>query len=208
MPAAFHLHSDLAPAAEPHAADPRVRRDAALVELLHSAAQGHAGDFERFYDATVAYAHTLGRRMLSAADVDDVVADAYFQAWRELRHYDPARGSPVTWLLTIVRSRALDLLRRQRASPEVAGEDDAMPDMADAQVRGPLDLLACVQAETRLHRALATLSAQERWVLGLAYYRELTHREVCEATGLPLGTVKSLILRAQAKLRQMLGDST
>lgn len=185
----------------------RAHRDAELVVLLQSAATGNAAAFERFYDITTCHAQTLARRMLPAADVDDVVADAYFQAWRDCRAFDAGRGSPVTWLLTIVRSRALDLLRRHRASPEQAGDDTDADSAAASDHPEPPDLLAGIEASTRLHTALASLSAQERWVLSLAYYRELTHREVCEQTGLPLGTVKSLILRAQAKLRAMLSEA-
>jgi RNA polymerase sigma-70 factor (ECF subfamily) len=184
----------------------RAQRDAELVALLQSSATGNAGAFERFYDLTTCYAQTLARRMLNAADVDDVVADAYFQAWRDCRSFDAERGSPVTWLLTIVRSRALDLLRRRKASPEQAADDTAGHEPADAESPGPIDLLQTIESRTRLHAALATLSPQERWVLALAYYRELSHREVCEQTGMPLGTVKSLILRAQAKLRALLAE--
>lgn len=186
------------------APDPRAARDAELALLLTAAAGGDAGAYERFYDTTIAYAQALARRMLPAADVEDVVADAYFQAWRDCRSYDASRGSPVTWLLTIVRSRALDLLRRHKASPELASDEPPEGSASDAGTPGPGELLDAVQAGSRLQAALATLSPQERWVLGLAYYRELTHREVCEQTGLPLGTVKSLILRGQAKLRAAL----
>ena len=187
----------------------RSARDAEIAAWLAAAATGDAAAFERCYDATIGYAQALARRMLPAGDVEDVVADAYFQAWRELRSFDPQRGSAVTWLLTIVRSRALDLLRRHKASPEVPGVDDAAGacgETAATPSPGPADLLAGIEAQGSLHRALQALSAQERWVLGLAYYREFTHREVSEATGMPLGTVKSLILRAQAKLRRLLAD--
>lgn len=80
--------------------------------------------------------------------------------------------------------------------PEIAGDG-----------LGPDELMSGMQSGGRLHGALAQLSSNERWVLGLAYYRELSHREICEQTGLPLGTVKSLILRAQAKLREQLATT-
>jgi RNA polymerase sigma-70 factor, ECF subfamily len=183
----------------------RAERNDALATLLHDAAAGSSRAFEAFYDATIGYAHALARRMLRPADVQDVVADAYFQAWREVARFDPARGAAVTWLLTLLRSRALDLLRHQRASPEVESLEDP-PEIA-APLPGPDELLAGMQAGTQLHAALAGLSSNERWVLGLAYYRELSHREICAETGLPLGTVKSLILRAQAKLREQLATA-
>jgi RNA polymerase sigma-70 factor, ECF subfamily len=197
----------LAPVLPDPARADRGTRDAQLAAWLAAAANGDAAAFERYYDATIAYAQTLARRMLPGGDVEDIVADAYFQAWREVRQFDAARGSPVTWLLTIVRSRSLDLLRRHKASPEVPSADDNPGDEAGAETPGPGDLLAGIEAHSHLHRALQSLSGQERWVLGLAYYRELTHREVSEQTGLPLGTVKSLILRAQAKLRGLLAEA-
>ena len=191
------------------AAHARAERDAELARLLRAAAGGNATAFEHFYDATIGYAQALARRMLPAADVDDVVADAYLQTWRTAAGFDAGRGSAVTWLLTIVRSRAIDLLRHRVASPEVAGADHpgSGEDTRPADAPGPPDLLAGVQAHSRLHAALCTLSPQERSVLCLAYYRDLTHREVSDETGLPLGTVKSLILRAQAKLRARLAEA-
>ena len=180
----------------------RADRDHALAALLRDAAAGNARAFEAFYDATIGYAQALARRMVRPADLQDVLADAFFQAWREAARFDVSRGSAVTWLLTLVRSRALDLLRHQQASPEVESPQEA-PEVA-AALPGPDELLSGAQADSRLRRALAELSTNERWVLGLAYYRDLSHREICAETGLPLGTVKSLILRAQAKLREQL----
>ena len=180
----------------------RTERNDALAALLRQAAAGDARAFESFYEATIGYAHALARRMLRPADVQDVLADSFFQAWREAPRFDATRGNAVTWLLTLVRSRALDLLRHQRASPEVEATDDT-PE-PPTPLPGPDDLLAGMQADTQLHAALAGLSPHERWVLGLAYYRDLSHREISSETGLPMGTVKSLILRAQAKLRKRL----
>lgn len=195
--------SSLDPSAVDAAPDAgRAARDAQLCALVGQAATGDAQAFERFYDATVGYAQALARRMLAAHDLDDVLAEAYFQAWREANRFDAARGSPVTWLLTIVRSRALDLLRRHRASHECEAPESLAEPAAD--VPGPQELLASVEAGCALHAALAALSPQERWLLGLAYFRELTHAQISLATGLPLGTVKSSILRAQGKLRQLI----
>ena len=157
------------PASEP-AGDPtaaaRAERDTALAALMRAAAAGNARAFEDFYDATISYAQALARRIVSAGDLQDVLADAYFQAWREAPRFDATRGSAVTWLLTLVRSRALDLLRHLRASPEVELAPDS-PEPATPQP-GPEELLASVQAGTRLQAALAELSRNERWVLGLA----------------------------------------
>lgn len=191
----------------------RARRDQRLAALLAAAAAGDARAFETFFDATSGYARALARRILSGADLEDALADAYFNAWRHAARFEPARGSAVTWLLTIVRSRALDLLRQRPPSTgqhsDGAGQiddDTADPDQPGRQEGGdgPAEQLWRSESQQQLHRALAALSASERWVLGLAYFRELPHGAIAAATGLPLGSVKSLILRAQHKLREQL----
>jgi RNA polymerase sigma-70 factor (ECF subfamily) len=180
----------------------RAERDLRLAELMRQAATGSTTAFEAFYDATLAPARSLARRMVRPDDLDDLLADAFFQAWREAPRFDPARGCAMTWLLMIVRSRALDLLRRQKAAREVELADEASDLVDDAP--GPDELLGGTQAGTRLHAALAELAPAERWMLGLAYYRDLSHTEIATATGFALGTVKSIIRRAQEKLRARL----
>ena len=191
--------------ASPSAVPDRSQRDGQLACWLRQAADGDAAAFERFHDATAGYAHALARRLLRGADVDDVLADSYFQAWREAARFDPARGSAVTWLLSRVHSRAIDLRRQQRHDGPPESDADALERRA-SDLPGPDELLALAEDGTRLAAALAGLSAPERWVLGLAYYRGLSHAATAEATGLPLGTVKSLRLRAQQKLRMLLAD--
>jgi RNA polymerase sigma-70 factor (ECF subfamily) len=187
------------------AAPPRADRDAELAACLAVVAESSAASaaaFEAFYDATVAYARALASRMLAGPDLEDLLADAYFEAWRGAARFDPARGSAVTWLLTIVRSRAIDLLRRQATGSVSTGLDDI--EFADEQAESAADRLWRAEAGSRLHAALASLKAEERWVLGLAYFKDLSHAQIAAITGLPLGSVKSLILRAQHKLRDRL----
>ena len=181
----------------------RGERDRALAALLQRAAAGNTSAFEAFYDQTLGYEQALARRMLrGSGDLEDVLAAAYFQVWRELKRFDAGRGSAVTWLLTIVRSRALDALREKHCGVHIeAGDEDAE---APSDAPGPDELLQSIEAGARLRAVVADLNAQERWVLGLAYFREMSHGEIAAVTGLPLGTVKSLILRSQTKLREVL----
>lgn len=189
------------PNPSPAQAAARAARDAGLASALTEAAAGDACAFEHFYDATVGYARALARRIVHGADLEDALADAYLDAWRLAPRFDPARGSAVSWLLNIVHSRALDI--RRRRCPD--RDESQAPETASADP-GPGDRLWQREAGRRLGLALAALSANERWVLGLAYFRDQTHQAIAETTGLPLGTVKSLILRAQGKLRQALAD--
>ncbi len=182
----------------------RAARDQSLAALLRQAADGRSSAFEAFYDQTLCYASALARRMLRGGDdIEDVLSNAYFQAWRDCARFDAERGSAVTWLLTIVRTRALDALRQRRLQAEQSASGDDVPEIA-SEDPGPPDLLEHAESGSRLHAALAELGAQERWMLGLAYFRGLTHSQIASETGLPLGTVKSLILRAHGHLRERL----
>ncbi len=190
---------------EPSAADAaRSARDHALAQALGAAAAGDDGAFERFYDATAGYARALARRLLDASEIDDLLAEVYFEAWREAARFDPRRGSAVTWLLMRVHSRAMDVLRKRATQPSVGGDAAPAPQAADDD---PAEHLWRAQTGTRLHRALQALTAPERWVLGLAYFHELTQTQIAGCTGMPLGTVKSHLLRAQTKLRAALDES-
>jgi RNA polymerase sigma-70 factor, ECF subfamily len=177
-----------------------------LAALLASAAAGDARAFEQFYDATARQAMAVVRRVAGDAYAEDVLSDCYFQAWRNAAQFDPARGSALAWLLTMARSRALDRMRQEtlrHGGLSGAPEFDADAEQA-AHDCGPEALLETTQAHTRVHAALAQLSANERWVLGLAFFRDCTQSEIATLTGMPLGTVKSLITRAQHKLRETL----
>lgn len=182
----------------------RAERDANLAQWLAGAAAGRASDFEAFYDATVGHARALARRIVHGPDLEDALADAYLDAWKRAAQFDPTRGSPVSWLLTIVHSRALDLLRRRgRLDPLPEGADDIADEAPD-----PSERLWQRQSRGHLARALAELSAPERWVLGLAYFADMPYSAIAATTGMPLGTVKSLILRAQGKLRAQLSPTS
>ncbi|MBL8325556.1 MAG: sigma-70 family RNA polymerase sigma factor [Rubrivivax sp.] len=189
-------------------------RDRQLAAWLAGAAAGDAAAFESFYEVTFAHARTVARRLLrDSAEVEDLLADCYFEAWQKAGRFDPRRGNPVTWLLTLVRSRGLDALRAAAARPGHAPGGAATEDLAGAEPADPAadadpaERLWRRQASAGLHAALATLTPPERWVLGLAYLRELSHGEIARCTGLPLGTVKSHALRAQNKLRSVLGGA-
>jgi RNA polymerase sigma-70 factor (ECF subfamily) len=185
-------------------------QDGHLADLLRAAADGNARAFETFYLATVRHAMAVVRRIAGSGLSEDILSDCYFQAWRDANRFDPLRGSALAWLLTIARSRALDRLRQESvrhgghaATPEF-DSDNGQP--SDAP--GPDELLESVESRTRLHAALTHLSASERWMLALAYFRDCSQAEIATLTGLPLGTVKSHINRAQHKLRAALQDES
>lgn len=155
-----------------------------------------------FYDATLSRVYGLALRITQReTDAEEAAMDAYLQVWRDAAAYRPERGSPLGWVLTIVRTRALDRLRRRdRAEPYPEPETlmvDARSDDGD-----PGDLLSACRANSVLHRALAALPPLQRQLVALAFLRDLSHGEIAILTALPLGTIKSHLRRALLRLRE------
>ncbi len=178
-----------------------------LVALVHKMAGGDERALAQFYDRTVGKAYGLALRIVSSKPLaEEIVADSFYQAWKQAAAYDSGRASPITWLLVICRSRALDALRARdpaslHESPEeLVSEDDA------PRERDSFDLLAALETRHAVHAAVATLSASQRQMIGLAFFRGLTHQEIAQFVGLPLGTVKSQIRRALDALKRKLPD--
>ncbi|HEU0204792.1 MAG TPA: sigma-70 family RNA polymerase sigma factor [Burkholderiaceae bacterium] len=186
------------------AAPQAVQQTAQQAEWLRAIAGRDQRAFEKLYDATLARVFALARRIcVDPALAEEVVEDVYVQVWREAPRFDASRGVPLAWLLMITRSRALDALRRRdeavaTAEPHLlASEDDAAAD--------PLQLLATFEEASATRRALESLPARERQLVALAFMRGLTHAEIAQDTGLPLGTVKTTIRRALMTLKTLLG---
>ncbi len=164
---------------------------------------GRQQALETLYDATVGKVYAFALRLMrNPADAEEVVCDTYAQAWAKAAAFDPSRANVLGWLLMICRSRALDRLRQLRAE---AGRTDleAIADLADEGPQ-PQELLSMLQEGTRVHQALAALSPERRQLVGLAFLKGLSHQEIADKTGMPLGTVKSHVRRALAEMRASL----
>jgi RNA polymerase sigma-70 factor (ECF subfamily) len=175
----------------------------ALDRLLGAIAKGDEGAFAAFYDQTVGRVYGLALRMTQAHTLaEEIVCDVYLQLWRQADRYDRSRGNVMAWLMTLSRSRALDLLRRERTASraEPLAHDEDLPDGAPHT----LDLLVEVDQSSTLHEALKTLDDEQRQLLALAYFRGYSHSELAGLTGLPLGTVKTKLRRALTVLRERL----
>ena len=178
-----------------------------LVTAIRRAAGGDVEAFEDLYDRTSVWLLARVRRITGEMLAEDVLTEVYLQIWRDLATFDPARGNPLSWMASIARSRALDLLRREHARP--SGHSDPIQDHLTfsemAHDDGPEQQVSHRQQCLALKRTIGRLlSTKERMVIGLAFYRECTHTEIAAMTGLPLGTVKTLLHRSQQKLRDEL----
>ena len=162
-----------------------------------------AGDSEALRSLNARYGRmlaALARRFLNnESDAEEVVADVLWQAWRDARTFDAARGSVSVWLVTLARSRAIDRLRAQRARRPPDAEPPAAEPIPDPAVE-----FNQVQRARIVRTALAGLDSNERTALQLAYFSDLSQSEVAEKLGIPLGTVKTRMRSAMIKLRETL----
>jgi len=134
------------------------------------------------------------------AEAEDVVQESFLAAWRARDRFDPTRGSTRTWLLTMVRNRAIDTLRaRQVRRAEVLDEEHPVP--ADTDVSRTV--MANLDADW-IHTAMNSLPREQRRAVELAYFSGLTHVEISDRLQIPLGTVKGRIRLAMERLRTLL----
>jgi len=180
-----------------------VKLDAQLLEAVVSRiAAGDKTALSTLYELSVARVVSVARGVLnSKEDAEEIVCDVYVHVWQHASDFDSARGTVMAWLLIMARNRAIDRLRKRRGNVSLddergqglvatlAGDDD-----------GPDQVLSKFQSGTAVHRALAALTPQRRRLLGLAFFRGLSHQEIAENLGLPLGTVKSHVRRALASM--------
>ncbi len=143
----------------------------------------------------------LQRRGADAAQAEELAQEALLAVWRKADQFDPGRATAAAWIFAIARNLRIDALRRARlAIPVTDPTDDAPPPpQADA-------LLAADQRARRLHDAIAMLPAEQSEALRLAYFDERSHSEMETALAIPLGTVKSRLRLAMARLRAALGE--
>ncbi len=151
--------------------------------------------FAHFAPRLKGYLMRLGA---SEAMADELVQDVMLTVWRKAASFDASKSSPATWLFTIARNRRIDVLRRERR-PEIDPEDPLLtPDAPKDQH----EVLGDREEAARLKTAIAALPQEQRELVALAFYEDLSHREIAERRSLPLGTVKSRLRLALARLRQ------
>ena len=176
-------------------------------ELIQNVAGGDQQALASLYDATSRTVYGLLLRIIpDAGAAEEVLLDVYTQAWRQAASFDERRGSPMAWLTTIARSRALDRLRRGRAEREHTEplESVAWTASSGDDVEGGV-----LEGEQRatVRAALAELSEEQREVIELAYYGGYSQSEIAAAKGLPLGTVKTRTRLGLMRLRELLGPA-
>ncbi len=167
-----------------------------LIRLLAATADGDKNAFSRLYRLTSPKLYAIAIRILKTeGQAQECLQEAYLSVWRQAATYQQGKAAPMTWLVTIVRNRALDMLRRQRH--ELRREEIEL-DLLSAPPSGEtLDRMA-------IEKCLQELKTDQRACLQLAYFEGLTHPELADRLSHPIGTIKTWIRRGLEQLRQCL----
>lgn len=182
--------------------------EAADEELIDMIAHRDAGAVSLLYERYARMIYGLAMHVVGdAASAEEVCQDVFMRVWEKSGTYRPDRGKVVTWLARIARNRAIDVLRSRRTRetdlPQPGDESAALP---EASAADPGDHLWQSFREQEVRDAVAALPADQRRALSLAFFQGLTHREIAQVLGEPLGTVKTRIRDAMRKLRTSLGN--
>lgn len=182
-------------------------RASADADLMARLAEGEIEALEELYDRYSTLVYSVALRVLhDHALAEDVVQEVFLRLWRRPHSFDPSRGRLLSWLMSITRNRAID--ERRRLSRRFRREEPATDEPSEIRGHDRRDdpQLATDLAEERtlVRAALARLPEAQRQVIELAYFGGLTQTEIAERTGAPLGTVKTRVRLAMAKLRTTL----
>ena len=192
-----------APEIPKEAVDARAR-DRVLIGLVERCAQGEQAALATLYDATNRLIYGLILRVLGdAGTAEEVLLDVYTQVWRQAASYDAHRGSPVAWLTTIARSRAIDRLRSGWQTQQRQESLDVITDR-ETVAASPEEMTMMSERQRIVWQVMTTLSPEQREVIELAYYSGLSHSEIAAKLGQPLGTVKTRTRLGMMKLRDAL----
>lgn len=174
-------------------------------EMLAALAQRDLSALEELYDRYSKVAYSLAYRIVGdRGSAEDVVQEAFLSVWRQAGSYRRERGSPRTWLLSIVHHRSIDRLRSSASSGSTIPYEDLPQDRED--VSKP-SIWQQAWNNTRgdiVRRALERLPSEQKKSIELAYFSGYTQSEIAELMGVPLGTVKGRMRIGLQKLRSML----
>ncbi|MGH7232309.1 MAG: sigma-70 family RNA polymerase sigma factor [Nitrospiraceae bacterium] len=176
-------------------------------DLLSLVAKGDRRAFGRLYDQSCSLLYTLAFRILGDKDeAGELLQEVYTEVWCKIARYDARRGSPIAWLVTLTRSRAIDRLRSR--SSKGHGITDSIDSTTAATVRdhdpSPFDRQADLELRTLVTQALSDLPDAQRQALELAYYEGLSHTEIAKRLNQPVGTIKTRIKLGMSKLKHSL----
>jgi len=178
------------------------------LDLIRAIQKGGEAALGELYDRYGRLIYSLAVRMVGEHTLaEEITQDVFVLVWNKAYTYQPDLGKVATWLTSMARNRTIDMLRRQKVRPEghrAEWTDGVSPDLKDDP---KLEIqVEQEQGKHRLRSAMASLPVEQQKVLALAYFGGLSHQEIADTLGEPLGTVKTRLRLGMQKLRSLLVD--
>ena len=174
---------------------------------LAAVANRDAQAFRALYDSTSSKLFGFALRILIKRELaEEVLQESFVSVWNNAGSYQASLAAPMTWMTTIVRNKALDMLRRHGADAQIDGQvfdSDIVNALQDPRAN-PIDALLVSRDAKALAYCMSTLEGLHRQVVGLAFFHDLSHSEVAQQMAIPIGTVKTWIRRSLERLRTCL----
>jgi RNA polymerase sigma-70 factor, ECF subfamily len=188
-----------------HDPDPAIDVDAEI-ELLRRIGRGDRESFAQLYDRFSSAVFSAAYRIVNNQQAaEDVLQEVFLQVWEKAALYDPARGKPLTWAITLTRNKAIDRLRatqRRGRLQESLERDAGVSEQFDG--RSSFDAIDLLEKGKLVAEAMRKLPPEQREALDLAFFSGLTQSEIAEHLKEPLGTIKARIRRGMLKLKSLL----
>lgn len=177
-------------------------------ELMAVVDRKVAAAFEVLYDRHGGAAYSLAYRIVGDRNgAEDVAQEAFLSIWRSNARFDRSRGSVRSWVLSVVRNRAIDALRRGSGNaPKLDHDDEGVIEARPAEERTDAEALRR-ETSREIQGALGTLPSDQSQVIELAYFGGFSHSEIAEMLGMPLGTVKGRMRLGLEKIRVQLAEA-
>lgn len=179
--------------------------DEELIDLVVQANEAALGElYDRYHRLVFSIAlGVVGR----TEEAEEITLDVFTRVWEKGHTYRPERAKVYTWLTTLARNRAIDILRREEVRPlkHSVRWADVSPEPA-AENNSPEQATQLANQKRRVRKAIAALPESQKEVLALAYFGGYSHTEIARVLDLPLGTVKGRIRSAMQKLRFLLQE--
>jgi len=180
---------------------PQIPDDFALMQAI---ARRDREALSTLYDRHSPMLLAICRRVLKdAGEAEDVLTDVFFELWTRADRFDAGRGNPLTYLVTLSRSRAIDRQRSRASRPKITSDYTDAAAQADP-VPNPLESINLKERRAQVQAALSELEPAQREALECSFYEGLSHSEIAAKLNRPLGTVKTYIRQGLIRLRDSL----
>ncbi len=178
----------------------------AEIGLLREVGHGNRQSFEELYERFSGVLFSTAYRVMNNQEAaEDVLQDVFVQIWEKAALYDPTRGKPMTWAITLTRNKAIDRLRstqrRSRLQDELQHESETVEQFDD---KSSFDAVSSVETAEMVREAIKKLSKDQREAIELAFFSSLTQTEISERLNQPLGTIKARIRRGMMRLKELI----